>query len=106
MWKFTTNRCLKGWNLLGKGWGWTLEALTLKGCAIWCCLVYEILDNVVVEAQVGFPSKIDVVLVANDFVSIIDNGCEIRAKFEEDVDVMLTECDIIFNEQTRSIRYV
>ena len=63
--------------------------------------MYEILDNVVVEAQVGFPSKIDVVLVANDFVSIIDNGCEIRAKFEEDVDVMLTECDIIFNEQTR-----
>jgi len=37
---FDTCRCLKGWNLLGKGWGWTLEALTLKGCAIWCCLVF------------------------------------------------------------------
>lgn len=37
-------------------------------------LVYEILDNSVDEAQAGFASKIDVVLHADDSVSIKDNG--------------------------------
>lgn len=37
-------------------------------------LVYEILDNAVDEAQAGFASKIDVVLHADDSVSIADNG--------------------------------
>ncbi|KAG6694437.1 hypothetical protein I3842_09G048500 [Carya illinoinensis] len=37
-------------------------------------LVYEILDNAVDEAQAGFASKIDVVLHADDSVSITDNG--------------------------------
>ncbi|KAK7286683.1 hypothetical protein RJT34_21863 [Clitoria ternatea] len=37
-------------------------------------LVYEILDNAVDEAQAGFASKIDVVLLADDSVSITDNG--------------------------------
>lgn len=36
--------------------------------------VYEILDNAVDEAQAGFASKIDVVLHADDSVSIADNG--------------------------------
>ncbi|XP_041024607.1 DNA gyrase subunit B, chloroplastic/mitochondrial-like [Juglans microcarpa x Juglans regia] len=37
-------------------------------------LVYEILDNAVDEAQAGFASKIDVILHADDSVSITDNG--------------------------------
>ncbi|KAJ7972106.1 DNA gyrase subunit B [Quillaja saponaria] len=37
-------------------------------------LVYEILDNAVDEAQAGYASKIDVVLLADDSVSITDNG--------------------------------
>ncbi|XP_060668647.1 DNA gyrase subunit B, chloroplastic/mitochondrial isoform X2 [Ziziphus jujuba] len=37
-------------------------------------LVYEILDNAVDEAQAGFASKIEVVLLADDSVSITDNG--------------------------------
>ncbi|KAK7378053.1 hypothetical protein VNO80_03489 [Phaseolus coccineus] len=37
-------------------------------------LVYEILDNAVDEAQAGFASRIDVVLLADDSVSITDNG--------------------------------
>ncbi|CAH2054235.1 unnamed protein product, partial [Thlaspi arvense] len=37
-------------------------------------LVYEILDNAIDEAQAGFASKIDVVLHADDSVSIADNG--------------------------------
>ncbi|KAF8395721.1 hypothetical protein HHK36_019671 [Tetracentron sinense] len=37
-------------------------------------LVYEILDNAVDEAQAGFASKIDVVLLADNSVSITDNG--------------------------------
>ena len=37
-------------------------------------LVYEILDNAVDEAQAGFASKIDVILLADDSVSIADNG--------------------------------
>ncbi|XP_077241573.1 DNA gyrase subunit B, chloroplastic/mitochondrial-like isoform X2 [Tasmannia lanceolata] len=37
-------------------------------------LVYEILDNAVDEAQAGFASKIDVVLCADNSVSITDNG--------------------------------
>ncbi|GMP97796.1 hypothetical protein CsSME_00045914 [Camellia sinensis var. sinensis] len=37
-------------------------------------LVYEILDNAVDEAQAGFASKIDVVLHADNSVSIADNG--------------------------------
>ncbi|XP_054811838.1 DNA gyrase subunit B, chloroplastic/mitochondrial [Prosopis cineraria] len=37
-------------------------------------LVYEILDNAVDEAQAGFASKIDVILLADDSVSITDNG--------------------------------
>lgn len=37
-------------------------------------LVYEILDNAVDEAQAGFASKIDVVLLADDSVCITDNG--------------------------------
>ncbi|KAG7033586.1 DNA gyrase subunit B, chloroplastic/mitochondrial, partial [Cucurbita argyrosperma subsp. argyrosperma] len=37
-------------------------------------LVYEILDNAVDEAQAGFASKIDVVLHADNSVSITDNG--------------------------------
>ena len=36
--------------------------------------MYEILDNAVDEAQAGFASKIDVVLLADDSVSITDNG--------------------------------
>ena len=36
--------------------------------------VYEILDNAVDEAQAGFASKIDVILLADDSVSIADNG--------------------------------
>ncbi|XXG77334.1 hypothetical protein AAC387_Pa08g1506 [Persea americana] len=37
-------------------------------------LVYEILDNSIDEAQAGFASKIDVVLCADNSVSITDNG--------------------------------
>ncbi|KAA0025944.1 DNA gyrase subunit B [Cucumis melo var. makuwa] len=37
-------------------------------------LVYEILDNAVDEAQAGFASQIDVVLHADNSVSITDNG--------------------------------
>ncbi|CAL5392542.1 unnamed protein product [Camellia sinensis] len=37
-------------------------------------LVYEILDNAVDEAQAGFASKIDVILHADNSVSITDNG--------------------------------
>lgn len=36
--------------------------------------VYEILDNAVDEAQAGFASKIEVVLHADDSLSITDNG--------------------------------
>ncbi|BBH07130.1 hypothetical protein Prudu_018976 [Prunus dulcis] len=36
--------------------------------------VYEILDNAVDEAQAGFASKIEVVLLADGSVSIADNG--------------------------------
>lgn len=36
--------------------------------------MYEILDNAVDEAQAGFASRIDVVLLADDSVSITDNG--------------------------------
>lgn len=37
-------------------------------------LVYEILDNAIDEAQAGFASKIDVILLADNSVSITDNG--------------------------------
>ncbi|KAM1079791.1 hypothetical protein EV1_014394 [Malus domestica] len=37
-------------------------------------LVYEILDNAVDEAQAGFASKIEVILLADGSVSITDNG--------------------------------
>lgn len=37
-------------------------------------LVYEILDNAIDEAQAGFASKVDVVLLADNSVSITDNG--------------------------------
>ncbi|PSS15734.1 DNA gyrase subunit B like [Actinidia chinensis var. chinensis] len=37
-------------------------------------LVYEILDNAVDEAQAGFASKIEVVLHADNSVSVADNG--------------------------------
>ncbi|KAG8367000.1 hypothetical protein BUALT_Bualt16G0026900 [Buddleja alternifolia] len=37
-------------------------------------LVYEILDNAIDEAQAGFASKIDVVLLEDNSVSITDNG--------------------------------
>jgi len=60
--------------------------------------VYEILINVVDEAQARFPSRIDVILVVDDFMSITDNGCQIREKFEEDLNVMLPKCDVIINK--------
>ena len=37
-------------------------------------LVYEILDNAVDEAQGGYASKVEVVLLADNSVSISDNG--------------------------------
>ncbi|KAF5767702.1 putative DNA topoisomerase (ATP-hydrolyzing) [Helianthus annuus] len=37
-------------------------------------LVYEILDNAVDEAQAGFASKVDIVLLADGSVCITDNG--------------------------------
>ncbi|XP_023741310.1 DNA gyrase subunit B, chloroplastic/mitochondrial [Lactuca sativa] len=37
-------------------------------------LVYEILDNCVDEAQAGFASKVDIVLLADGSVRITDNG--------------------------------
>ncbi|KAL9267214.1 DNA gyrase subunit B, chloroplastic/mitochondrial-like protein [Drosera capensis] len=37
-------------------------------------LVYEILDNAIDEAQAGFASQVDVVLLADNSVSITDNG--------------------------------
>ncbi|GAV57956.1 DNA_gyraseB domain-containing protein/DNA_gyraseB_C domain-containing protein/Toprim domain-containing protein/HATPase_c domain-containing protein [Cephalotus follicularis] len=37
-------------------------------------LVYEILDNAVDEAQAGYASKVDVLLLSDHSVSIIDNG--------------------------------
>lgn len=36
--------------------------------------VYEILDNAIDEAQAGFASKIDVILLADNSVCITDNG--------------------------------
>lgn len=36
--------------------------------------VYEILDNAIDEAQAGFASKVDVILLADNSVSITDNG--------------------------------
>lgn len=36
--------------------------------------VYEILDNCVDEAQAGFASKVDIVLLADGSVRITDNG--------------------------------
>ncbi|KAJ4971276.1 hypothetical protein NE237_004375 [Protea cynaroides] len=44
-------------------------------------LVYEILDNAVDEAQAGFASKIDVVLLADNSVCITDNGRGIPTDF-------------------------
>ncbi|RZC77680.1 hypothetical protein C5167_003577 [Papaver somniferum] len=44
-------------------------------------LVYEILDNGVDEAQAGFASRIDVVLLADNSVSITDNGRGIPTDF-------------------------
>lgn len=37
-------------------------------------LVYEILDNAIDEAQAGFASKVDVVLLADNSICITDNG--------------------------------
>ncbi|GAA0157069.1 DNA topoisomerase [Lithospermum erythrorhizon] len=37
-------------------------------------LVYEILDNAIDEAQAGFASKVNVLLLADNSVSITDNG--------------------------------
>ncbi|KAH6779613.1 DNA GYRASE B2 [Perilla frutescens var. hirtella] len=37
-------------------------------------LVYEILDNAIDEAQAGYASKIDVILLADNSVCITDNG--------------------------------
>ncbi|KAL9273293.1 DNA gyrase subunit B, chloroplastic/mitochondrial-like protein [Drosera capensis] len=37
-------------------------------------LVYEILDNAIDEAQAGFASQVDVVLLADNSVSVTDNG--------------------------------
>ncbi|KAL8215390.1 hypothetical protein R6Q57_004839 [Mikania cordata] len=37
-------------------------------------LVYEILDNAVDEAQAGFASKVDIILLADGSVCITDNG--------------------------------
>ncbi|MFS7962191.1 putative DNA topoisomerase (ATP-hydrolyzing) [Helianthus anomalus] len=37
-------------------------------------LVYEILDNVVDEAQAGFALKVDIVLLADGSLCITDNG--------------------------------
>lgn len=37
-------------------------------------LVYEILDNAIDEAQAGFASKVDVALLADNSVSVTDNG--------------------------------
>lgn len=36
--------------------------------------MYEILDNAIDEAQAGFASKVDVVLLADNSVCITDNG--------------------------------
>ncbi|XP_042484832.1 DNA gyrase subunit B, chloroplastic/mitochondrial-like [Macadamia integrifolia] len=44
-------------------------------------LVYEILDNAVDEAQAGFASQIDVVLLTDNSVSITDNGRGIPTDF-------------------------
>lgn len=43
--------------------------------------VYEILDNAIDEAQAGFASKVDVVLHADDSVSVADNGRGVRDLF-------------------------
>ncbi|KAL3534637.1 hypothetical protein ACH5RR_003098 [Cinchona calisaya] len=37
-------------------------------------LVYEILDNAIDEAQAGFATKVDIILLADNSVSITDNG--------------------------------
>lgn len=43
--------------------------------------VYEILDNAVDEAQAGFATKINVVLHADNSISITDNGRGVWAVF-------------------------
>lgn len=50
--------------------------------------VYEILDNAIDEAQAGFASKIDVILLADNSVCITDNGRGVCALFSVTAEIL------------------
>lgn len=60
------------------------SVLVLLNLLLFCLQVYEILDNAIDEAQAGFASKIDVILLADNSVCITDNGRGVCDRFYAD----------------------